>query len=193
MMGPRDPGTHRVNLSELDRQNDLSGPLRNPCRRRPVPVPPVVAAKTKAHFLFFKSGWIPIILRIIQWVCSLASLVLSIYVIRHDDRSFRQSVSVYLALGVSALALPYLLVIGHDEYYSKPIGQRSPLAKMRQLLLDLIFIVLATVNVTMAFSVVVTSKPNGQPTFDHQQIGLAWLLLVVLLAWLLTFVLSVLR
>lgn len=110
-----------------------------------------------------------------------------------------------MAIVVDAVALVYLVYITFDEYTSKPLGLRSPSAKARLILLDLFFIVFDSANLSLAFNSL--SEVTGSCTEAEvnqiidprnnnicvRQKALASVLLVALLAWLLTFCLSVLR
>ncbi|EFR00564.1 hypothetical protein MGYG_03568 [Nannizzia gypsea CBS 118893] len=104
-----------------------------------------------------------------------------------------------------AIALVYLVYITYDEYTGKPLGLRSATAKIRLIFLDLVFIVFASANLSLAFASL--SDVNGTCTSggtddsanaridkicDNQKV-LAAVLLVVLVAWLMTFMISALR
>jgi len=108
--------------------------------------------------------------------------------------------SPILAIVVDAIALLYLVYITHDEYTGKPLGLRSARAKMRLLFLDLFFIVFGSANLSLAFQAVTDSKENpilqsGEQQVEvlRQQAALASVLLVALIAWMMTFAISVLR
>ncbi|KAH1425514.1 hypothetical protein KXX64_006172 [Aspergillus fumigatus] len=110
-----------------------------------------------------------------------------------------------MAIIVDAVALVYLIYITWDEYTAKPLGLRSPAAKARLILLDIFFIVFDSANLSIAFESLSTvsgactlaeinqqiSKKNN--AICDRQIALACVLLVALLAWLITFSISVLR
>jgi len=112
-----------------------------------------------------------------------------------------------MAIIVDAIALVYILYITYDEYTGKPLGLRSAKAKMRLIFLDLFFIVFDSANLSLAFaslSDVRSSCVDAQGeisgyndlkinTICGRQMALAAVLLVALVAWLMTFSVSVLR
>jgi hypothetical protein len=149
---------------------------------------------------------VPLILRLTVWCFSLSALALGGSIQHLSDKGHTdQGPSALMAIIVDAVALVYLVYITFDEYTSKPLGLRSPSAKARLILLDLFFIVFDSANLSLAFNSL--SEVTGSCTeaevnqkFDPRndsicvrQKALATVLLVALLAWLLTFCLSVLR
>ncbi|WEW56666.1 hypothetical protein PRK78_002114 [Emydomyces testavorans] len=153
-----------------------------------------------------QSPMIPLIIRLTVFVFSVVALGLG-GSIRYYSTKFDhpQGPSAEMAIIVGAVALVYLVYITWDEYTGKPLGLRSPKAKMRLLFLDLIFIVFSSANLSLAFeslSSVTSSCTSGKindefdpknDTICGRQKALASVLLVVLLAWLMTFSISVLR
>jgi hypothetical protein len=107
-----------------------------------------------------------------------------------------------MAIIVDIIALVYILYITYDEYTGKPLGLRSPKAKMRLILLDLFFIVFDSANLSLAFDAlsdvrwscrdVDGTTPRGGPLCVRQR-ALSSVLLVALVAWITTFSISVLR
>ncbi|KAF3397823.1 Regulator of phospholipase D SRF1 [Penicillium rolfsii] len=153
-----------------------------------------------------RSPIVPLILRLTVWCFSLSALALGGSIQHLSNKGHTdQGPSALMAIIVDAVALVYLVYITFDEYTSKPLGLRSPSAKARLILLDLIFIVFDSANLSLAFNSL--SEVTGSCTeaevnqrFDPRndricvrQKALASVLLVALLAWLLTFCLSVLR
>lgn len=110
-----------------------------------------------------------------------------------------------MAIIVDAVALVYLVYITYDEYTGKPLGLRSPSAKMRLVLLDLFFIVFDSANLSLAFASLsdvrgacTNATINDRPDEKNdpicaRQTALASVLLVALIAWLLTFCISAFR
>lgn len=153
-----------------------------------------------------RSPGVPLILRLTVWVFSLAALALG-GSIQHLSSSFGspRTSSSLMAIIVDAVALVYLVYITYDEYMSKPLGLRSPRAKARLILLDLFFIVFDSANLALAMQSL--SAVEGSCTTANinqveslrdgavcdRQKALASVLLIALLAWLMTFVISVLR
>ncbi|KAJ5682464.1 hypothetical protein N7462_005629 [Penicillium macrosclerotiorum] len=153
-----------------------------------------------------KSPIVPLILRLTVWCFSLSALALGGSIQHLANEGHRsQGPSALMAIIVDAVALVYLVYITFDEYTSKPLGLRSPSAKARLILLDLFFIVFDSANLSLAFASL--SEVTGSCTEAEvnqeldprndgicvRQKALASVLLVALLAWLMTFCISVLR
>ena len=145
---------------------------------------------------------IPLVIRTIVWVFSLVALALgsSIHQIANDAKvwEFVNSPSPNMAIIVDAIALVYIFYITYDEYSGKPLGLRSAKAKMRLIFLDLFFIVFDSANLSLAFAAITNSDEvcnNGglEKGICHRQKALASVLLIALIAWLLTFSISITR
>ncbi|KAK5118773.1 hypothetical protein LTR85_007979 [Meristemomyces frigidus] len=128
--------------------------------------------------------------------------------------------STYMAICVGSVAIPYLGYVTWDEYMSKPLGLRSASTKTLLLLCDLYFVVFASSNLSLAFDALYDHRwacfdeqyeiirqsgnststiynvpatcPNN-PSICNRQKALTGILFVSLIAWLLTFSLSVMR
>jgi hypothetical protein len=153
------------------------------------------------HSSLLKSPIVPMVLRLTVWCFSLSALALG-GSIQHIANSFHrpQGPSALMAIIVDAVALVYLIYITFDEYTSKPLGLRSPSAKARLILLDLFFIVFDSANLSLAFDSLAEVTGSCKDTLEPKnnaictlQKALASVLLVALLAWLMTFAISVLR
>ncbi|KAJ6013587.1 hypothetical protein N7540_008178 [Penicillium herquei] len=192
------------NYSGPWRGNDLEGdspeyPLHNTTTRREIWF-------KRFHNSLLRSPIVPLILRLTVWCFSLAALALGGSIQHFSDRAHsRQGSSALMAIIVDAVALVYLVYITFDEYTAKPLGLRSPSAKARLILLDLFFIVFDSANLSLAFDslsevtgactdaeVNQTIDPRNDQICVRQK-ALASVLLVALLAWLMTFAISVLR
>lgn len=154
------------------------------------------------HGVVIRSPMIPLVLRTIVWIFSLIALILgsSIHKLANKLKSPEvvNGSSPKLAIVVDAIALVYIIYITYDEYTGKPLGLRSATGKMRLVFLDLFFIVFDSANLSLAFYIV--SKSNLRCDGDsvdaricHQQKGLASVLLIALIAWLMTFSISMFR
>ena len=104
-----------------------------------------------------------------------------------------------MAIVVDTVALVFLMYITYDEYTGAPLGLRSARAKMRLIFLDLIFIVFNSANLSLAYLGIhannvcdIPVDSQDKPICQRQK-GLASVLLIALLAWLLNFSTSVLR
>ena len=157
----------------------------------------------RAQNTILKNPMIPLVFRSIVWVFSLVALGLagSIYHRTRNNEVLSNTPSTYMAIVVDAIALIYILYITYDEYTGKPLGLRSARAKMRLIFLDLIFIVFDSANLSLAYEGLITKSTGvcselsgtGLQDICSRQKGLASVLLIALVAWLLTFSISVLR
>jgi hypothetical protein len=92
---------------------------------------------------------VPLFLRMIVLTTSTLALGLSCSIYHLTNKStFSQTPSTIMAIVVDVVAMPYIGYITWDEYTGKPLGLRSPKAKMRLVLLDLLFIVFESANLT---------------------------------------------
>lgn len=116
----------------------------------------------------------------------------------------REDPSALMAIIVDVVAIVYTVYITYDEYFSKPLGLRRAAAKVRLVLLDLFFIVFQSANLSLAFNSIsigqgpceIGSTPGTDFTFDQvcrRAEALSSVLLISLVAWLLTFSISILR
>lgn len=114
-----------------------------------------------------------------------------------------------MAIIFDSVALIYIFYITYDEYTGKPLGLRSAKAKMRLILLDMFFIVFNSANLSLAFDALTDVRwscresqlhavsPNNDGSANgglcNRQRALSGVLLIALVAWLLTFAVSVFR
>ena len=182
----------------LERDEDSDDPLKKKRRRE-------IWFK-RFHNTLLQSPLVPLIIRLTVWTFSLVALALG-GSIQHLSNDFprHQGPSALMAIIVDAVALVYLIYITWDEYTAKPLGLRSPAAKARLILLDIFFIVFDSANLSLAFEAL--SSAEGACTeaeinqtlipkndaICQRQIALASVLLIALIAWLITFSISVLR
>ena len=126
---------------------------------------------------------------------SLAALVIGATIYSSRNNLDVNKTSPVMAIAVDAVALFYLLWATWDEYTGKPLGLRSPKAKVRVVLLDLNFIIFDSANLSLAFEAVVqfSSQCGSDLPVCGKQAALASVLLAALIAWVLTFVVSILR
>jgi hypothetical protein len=145
--------------------------------------------------------WYQLVFRVFILFNSLIALALGAGIFQqpYKEQCHRDG-STYLAIVVDAVAIPYTVYIAYDEFFSKPIGLRKPSSKLRLLLLDLFFIVFEGSNVALAFEALsddsfacsAKSVCAREKTCDMQK-GMVAVLMVALVAWLLTFVMSLTR
>ncbi|QDS71027.1 hypothetical protein FKW77_008103 [Venturia effusa] len=116
----------------------------------------------------------------------------------------RQGPTTYMAVIIGALAIPYTLYITWDEFSSEPIGLRKPTAKLRLLLLDLLFVVLMSANTSLAWEAlwalefpcgggVNDTCPRSNNGICSRQAALVAVLMMGVTAWVITFCLSCYR
>lgn len=147
-----------------------------------------------------RSPVVPLVIRMIVWFFSAIALGLAAsvhHIANNLSSSVKQTASTDMAIAVDAVAMVYLLYITYDEYTGRPLGLRPATAKMRLIFLDLFFIVFDSANLSLAFESlsdpVCTVESQGQDGICSRQKGLASVLLIALIAWLLTFSISVMR
>jgi len=156
--------------------------------------------------VLLKSPIIPLAFRLTVWFFSLIALALGgtiHHLVEVYGRS--QGPSADMAIVVDAVALVYLVYITWDEYTGKPLGLRSPNAKIRLIFLDIFFIVFDSANLSLAFASLSDvqgscASPRSKDELDSKndaicsrQAALVSVLLIALVAWLLTFGISVFR
>lgn len=118
--------------------------------------------------------------------------------------SYYRDPSALMAIIVDVISVVYTSYITYDEYFSKPLGLRRARAKIRLVLLDLFFIVFQAANLSLSFESLALDEGacaiGDGPTTDQRfervcgrQQSLSGVLLVSLVAWMLTFSVSVLR
>ncbi|CDO95585.1 unnamed protein product [Kluyveromyces dobzhanskii CBS 2104] len=162
--------------------------------------------------LLLQSQYLPLSLRFITGVLCIISLALAIRIYQNShsgvstvDTTIAQQPSTIMALCVNSIAIVYLVYIGYDEFSGKPLGIRDPMAKVRLIMLDLLFIIFSSANLSLTFNTlydsqwVCTSSENSQASPPHvgyicdKQRALAAFLFLVLVTWVLTFSISILR
>ena len=108
-----------------------------------------------------------------------------------------------MAICVQSIAMVYLIYITWDEFNAKPLGIRNPLAKIRLILLDLLFIIFSSANLSLSFNTLYDGRwvcqideysmyPKVESICDKQR-ALAAFLFLVLVMWVSTFTVSILR
>lgn len=163
--------------------------------------------KRYQHYVL-RHPYVPLIFRLTVIVFSIAALALGSSIHHLSDKHhYPQGPSAEMAIIVDAIAIVYTMYITWDEYTGKPLGLRPVRAKMRLIFLDLFFIVFESANAALSFESLsdinqaCKSDPNQRSQYQAEsnydicarQRGLASVLLIALIAWLLTFSVSVLR
>lgn len=84
------------------------------------------------QIMLLNNPTVPLTFRALIWVLSLLALALASSVFQLSNQyGFAQKPSTIMAIVVDVIALIYLIYITYDEYSGKPLGLRSPKAKMR--------------------------------------------------------------
>lgn len=112
-----------------------------------------------------------------------------------------QQPSTIMAIVVQTIALVYLVYVMWDEYLGAPVGLRDPMGKIRLILLDLLFIIFSSANLSLAYNtlfddrwVCVGGEKGGQVSnICERQRGLSAFLFIILCVWVITFTVSVFR
>jgi hypothetical protein len=145
---------------------------------------------------------VPLLFRITVLTTSTIALGISASIHHLSDKyTYNQNPSTTMAIVVDVVAIPYILYVTWDEYTGKPLGLRSPKAKIRLVLLDVFFIIFESANLALAFGAL--TDPNGSCRISAQGgsnadicdrvKALCGILMVALIAWSLTFSVSIFR
>ncbi|KAF2719276.1 hypothetical protein K431DRAFT_321821 [Polychaeton citri CBS 116435] len=163
--------------------------------------------------LLLKNPFVPLVFRLTVLAFAAAALGLSASIFHsiHTDyhgrvQSCAVRASTYMAIIIDTIALPYIGYVTWDEYFSKPLGLRSAAAKVLLLLCDVIFIIFASSNVSLAFDALTDprwacfDREDNQLTtcplndgLCYKQRALSSVLIVSLFFWAMTFFVSVMR
>jgi hypothetical protein len=144
---------------------------------------------------------VPLVFRMIVLTTSTIALGLSASVHHLSNKYlYPQNPSTTMAIVVDVVAIPYILYITWDEYTGKPLGLRSPKAKIRLVLLDVFFIIFESANLSLAFGAL--TDDNGSCQRRNNRLNseicgrvksLCGILMVALIAWSMTFSVSIFR
>ena len=145
-----------------------------------------------------RNPFVPLVFRLLVLSFSSIALALSANILLIQSEECAPA-SPLMAIIVDTVAIIYLVMITYDEYRGQPLGLRSAITKVRLIMLDLIFIVFDSANLSIAFeSFSANATPGGgmcvmSDSFKMKQTALAAVLLLALVAWLMTFTISILR
>jgi hypothetical protein len=149
--------------------------------------------------------FVPLIFRFTVLATSVIALGLSGIVFHYSNKYlYPQNPSTTMAIVVDVVAIPYIGYITWDEYTGKPLGLRSPKAKIRLVLLDLWFIIFESANLALAFAALTDGNGScqsggseGSTGFNEKICGrvkaLCAILMIALIAWSMTFAVSIFR
>ncbi|ODQ78446.1 hypothetical protein BABINDRAFT_39567 [Babjeviella inositovora NRRL Y-12698] len=155
--------------------------------------------------ILLNNPYIPLTLRLIIIIFCATALALAADVYRESHMYYGEygaDASTIMALCVQTISLAYLLYITYDEFSAKPIGLRNPMAKLRLIMLDLLFVIFSAANLTLAFynlydtQWLCSATQKGYPelkTSCERQRALVAFLLIILCMWVTTFTVSIVR
>ncbi len=137
---------------------------------------------------------VPLGFRLTVLTTSVLALALATSTYKITMKEDVNNTSPLMAIVVDVIAIPYICYITWDEYKGKPLGLRAPKAKIRLVLLDLFFIIFESANLALAFSALNdrTRSCLDDKSCDRAE-ALAAFLLIALVAWTLTFTVSIFR
>ena len=165
--------------------------------------------------LFIHNPLVPLLLRILILIFSVCALALACTIYTKSRQKYKgsaieQQPSTIMALVVQCVAIVYVIYIAYDEYSGKPLGIRNPLGKMKLIMLDLLFIIFMSANLSLTFNTLyddewVCQNDNtpqlaqlgiyypSVSSICRRQRALAAFLFMVLCLWVLTFTISIVR
>ncbi|EGV62843.1 hypothetical protein CANTEDRAFT_126002 [Yamadazyma tenuis ATCC 10573] len=169
--------------------------------------------------IFVVNPLVPLMLRIMIIFFSACALGLACTIFQFSNHKYggskvEQQPSTIMAIVVQCLAIVYVAYISYDEYTGKPLGLRDPLGKMKLIMLDLLFIIFSSANLSLTFNTLYQDEWVCQSDRDEdiasssstisfftptvasicrRQRGLAAFLFLVLNLWVLTFTISIIR
>lgn len=169
----------------------------------------------KLFYVLLNNPLIPLTLRLFNFILSIIGLALACSVfIKSRHTAVTQEPSTIMAIVVQTCALVYLIFISYDEYSGKPLGLRDFKDKMRLIMLDLLFIIFSSANLSLAFNTlfdpmwlcqdgefITVSGPSAgkldpslsDPAVCRRQQTLVSFLMVILVSWIITFTISMFR
>ncbi|CAD6501231.1 BgTH12-01484 [Blumeria graminis f. sp. triticale] len=190
------PGYMTPWRGDLENANDpetLSGLLHSKRQRK------TLMKRIRHHLLMHPL--VPLLFRITVLATSVNALGIATSV-HHLSKKYHyeQTPSSTMAIMVDVIAIPYILYITWDEYTGKPLGLRSPGAKIRLVLLDLFFIIFESANLALAFGALTSDNGSCQDSMNgtnyiicNRVKALCGILMVALYAWSITFAISIFR
>lgn len=163
--------------------------------------------------MFLTNQYVPLFFRILIIIATIIALSISVNIYKKSKRKVRlsnleldqvsQQPSTIMAICVQSVALVYLLFITYDEFNSQPLGIRNPVEKLRLILLDLLFIIFSSANLSLSFNTLGDARwvcttdefsqyPKIEGICDYQK-SLTAFLFIILTMWVVTFTISIMR
>ena len=151
------------------------------------------------------NSYFPLFFRLISISLSSIALGLSARIVKMTQKyDITQQPSPLMAMIVQAVSILYLFYITYDEFTSQPLGLRNPRAKIRLIMLDLIFIIFSSANLSLSFESIYDSRwvctidiNDSDSLFDSGMCvkvkALTAFLFLTLTIWCINFSISVFR
>lgn len=162
--------------------------------------------------IFVQNPLVPLFLRVLLLVFSTCSLALAINIYVNSQREWnnirvQQQPGTIFAIVVQSMAIVYIVYIAYDEYSGKPLGLRDPLGKLKLIMLDVLFIIFCSANLSLAFNSLfdpewVCMALDNPPLrirnltvgfLCRRQRALVSFLMMVVFLWLITFAIAIIR
>jgi hypothetical protein len=190
----------------------LDRPVRTPLH----PLDPKARGRSRKKTLLirfkdfvFRHPIAPLIFRLIVLITTISALALAVNIFRRrrdpeiQTTNGPETSQAIVAIVIDTVAIPYIVYMTWDEYTGKPLGLRPAAQKVSLTLLDLIFIAFKSASTALAFEALVFHSGGGDqsdPRIQQAEAtnvrlarGLAGLMLVGLISWILNFTISVFR
>lgn len=190
---------HRINMHRHKRERDIKERARYWIRENKK------AWKPKLLDSIMTNSYFPLFFRLISISLSTIALGLSSRLVKLTKAfDISQQPSPLMAMIVQAVGILYLLYITYDEFTSQPLGLRDPTAKIRLVLLDLLFIIFSSANLSLSFQSIFDSRWVCTVGSGPQELlydssmcnevkALTAFLFLTLVAWCINFTISVFR
>jgi hypothetical protein len=164
--------------------------------------------------ILISNNYLPLFFRIWMIILSIVALAISGNIFRLSQKKVQmadssgeeglsQQPSTIMAICVQSVGLVYLCYITYDEFNSKPLGIRNPVEKMKLILLDLLFIIFSSANISLTFNTLYDKRwvcsldeysryPKINSICENQK-ALSAFLFVILIMWVINFTISIMR
>lgn len=148
-----------------------------------------------------ENSYIPLFFRLLLITLSSIALGVSGRLVHSTiTHHMNQQASALMSLILQSVSIVYLLYISYDEFTSQPIGLRDPKAKIRLVLLDLLFIIFTSANVSLSFQSMYDSawvckigSLITKSSLCSLQRTLSGILMLIIVFWCITFTISLFR
>jgi len=151
------------------------------------------------------NSYVPLVFRLISLVLTVVTLGLGGNLVKMDISKVNSvPPSPVMTVCVQSIAVFYILYTTYDEFTSQPLGLRNPTAKIRLILLDLLFIIFNSADLGLAYqelfdSYGICQSASGneshitRTTICERQRALTAFLFLILVSWCVTFTIGVFR